>query len=304
MMMDSSSTSTSLRRMLRVLLIASLLSVIFGILMSSVVFRIGDLERKQPFSTLYAGKKRGIWKPVSRYMLCTSIQWLMEVQGRTVEHRVLDSLLGKSGSEEKKAKELNEQAKQLEEAGQTGEAQSLRVQADQAQQRARDYELQALRFTGSKKRHYITRYYKLIVIPMIALCMAIWFVAAYHVPREVRRTNEIVKIGALVGLFHGMILGLLVILWSVLGIVGSKLSVDAGSVPVLWWLLGGQSLEEFYTDGKFYHGQMTGLWFYPVAGMILTGYLFGTLAGWLVKGLERLRHALSEELVGQLSKPA
>ena len=290
---NPSAASIPPRRLLAIFLIASSLSVVCGILVSSFVFRVGGLERTRPFSGLYVGKRiGGIWKPVSQYMLCTSIQWLMEVQGRMVENWAGDLLGTQVPKELAKATALDEQARQLEEAGQASQAQNLRLQAEQARSRAEYLRGQADRIGGPWRqvsisgqtwwhaRRVLTAYYKLIVIPIFALWIAIWIAAAY-VPRELRGTNQIVQIGAVVGLFHGGILGFLVI---------------------LWWLLGGQSLSEFYSNGKFYHGQWTGLWLFPVTGVILTGYLFGTLAGWLAKGVERLRCALVGGLTKQSSK--
>jgi hypothetical protein len=282
------------RRLLGILLIASSLSVVCGILASSVVFQIWGLERKAPFRALYEPGRTDMWKPVSQYMLCSSIQWLMEVQSRTVEEQVRSLAEGKVSREVREATKLNEQAKQLEQAGQTSEAQNLRLRAEQALQRARDFERQAERISGPwrevvyqdekkvERRYYITRYYTLIAIPVLVLWFAIWIVAAY-LPHEVRQTNEIVKIGAIIGLFQGVTLGLLVVLWS---------------------FLGGQSLQEFYGNGKFYHGQWTGLSLFPVTGVILTGYLFGTLAGLLAKAVELLRYALLGGLIEGTSKSA
>jgi hypothetical protein len=195
---------------------------------------------------------------------------------------------------------------------------------------------------------YIARYYKLIVIPVFALWIAIWIVAAY-VPREVRGTNQIVRMGAIVGLFHGVMLGVLVVLWWLLSerslsdffrsgrfyhvfvlwialwivaacvrkevrgtrqvlkigaAAGLFLAAIFGLVVVFWWRLGEHSLGDFYSDAKFYHGQWTGLWLFPVTGVILTGYLFGTMAGWLAKGVERLRGALVGQPVERSARSA
>jgi hypothetical protein len=52
------------------------------------------------------------------------------------------------------------------------------------------------------------------------------------------------------------------------------------------------SLSDFYLQANLYHGQWTGLWLFPSMGVILTGYLFGTIAGWLAKATEQIRFAL------------
>ena len=256
--------------MLATILIASSVSLVCGIIVASVVFRVGGLERERPFRSLYIDRTVApIWKPVSQYMLCTSIQWLMEVQSRTVAKDVR-RLEIQSAAAARKAKSLNDQAIKLEQDGQTSQAQQLRRQADNERTRSRQFQAELQRFVGINGRNYVTHFYKLIIVPVLVLWIAVWITAAY-IPRQIRFTNRIVQIGALVGLFHGILLGLVVILWS---------------------LLGGDSLREFYVSGTFYHGQWTGLWLYPVAGVILAGYLFGTLAGWLAKGVERLRHTV------------
>ena len=235
----------------------------------------------------------GVWRPISQYMLCTSIQWLMEVQGRTVQSQV-SSLMEQAERELNEAAKWDEQAAQLEEQGKSAEAQDWRLQAEQARSRAGNLKAQAAPLGGPWQRvtvdkrswwhaeRVLTKYYNLIFIPVFALCIAVW-IAAANVPNELRRTNQIVKIGAVVGLFHGGILGFLVILW--------------------WWF-GSQSLSTFYSDGRFYHGQWTGLWLFPVAGVLLTGYLFGTLAGWLAKRVEQLRCTVVRGLRGRPSKSA
>ncbi|MFH1740183.1 MAG: hypothetical protein ABIH23_14335, partial [bacterium] len=167
-------------------------------------------------------------------------------------------------------KTLEDQATQLEQNGQVPQAGELRRDAESERGRSHQFQAEIQRLTGSENRYYVTRYYKLILIPLLILWISVWITAAY-IPRQVRFTNQIVKIAALVGLFHGILLGVLVILWS---------------------SLGGQSLREYYLSALFYNGQYTGLWLYPVAGVILTGYLFGTLAGWMAKGAERLRSTL------------
>ena len=337
-MTESSSQFTSLRRRLALFVIASSLSVLCGIVVASLVFRVGGLERERPFSALYEGKRVGtLWRPVSQYMLCASVQWLMEVQSRTVEAEVRRLWGGGFQELMDEANRLDQEAARLEEAGRAAEAAQVRLDAQQKRAEARKMEREAKQLSGPRglkrqrlertlaalvdqvnqlkeqaaqlqqegklaeaqqlslqasaaknqadvtqlrlrPRNYIARYYNLILIPILALSISVWLVAMY-VPREVRGTNEIVKIGAVVGVFHGIVLGLLV---------------------VLWWLLGGDSLRDFYVNGNFYHGQWTGRWLYPVAGVILTGYLFGTLAGWLVKGVERLRIGL----IGGIKQPS
>ena len=269
-MSDPATASISPRRMLATILIASSVSLVCGIITASVVFRIGGLERQRPFRNLYVDTTVGTaWKPISQYMLCTSIQWLMEVQSRTARAD-LSGLKFQSASAAQKAKNIDEQAMQLEQDGQAPQAGQLRRQAEFERGRSNQLQLEIQRLVGSKNRLYIVQYYKLIIIPLLVLWISVWIAAAY-IPREVRLTNEIVKIAALVGLFHGIFLGILVILWSILG---------------------AQSLREYYLSANFYHGQWTGLWLYPVAGVILTGYLFGALAGWMAKGAERLRCAV------------
>ncbi len=336
-MTESSPQSMTPRRQLVLFLIASSLSVLCGIVVASLVFKVGGLERERPFSALYEGKRLGVWKPVSQYMLCASVQWLMEVQSRTVQKEVGHLWDNQYQRTMAKANQLDEQAAQLEEAGRSAEAAQVRMEAQEARSRARELEIEAKRLSGPRgqkkqrlertlaaladqaqqyeeqaaqfqqngqptearqaqmqaksardqaevvryrlrPRYYITRHYDLIIIPILALAVSVW-IAAFYVPRESRSTNEIVKIGAVIGVFHGILLGVLVI---------------------LWWLLGGDSLRAFYVNGNFYHGQWTGLWLYPVVGVILTGYLFGTLAGWLVKGVERLRTGL----VGGIKQPS
>ncbi len=273
-MTTSTPDSTAPRRVLKIISIASILSLICGILMATVVFRVTRLDHTPPFARLYESElMRGPWRPISQYAICSSIQWLMEIQSRAVRDRIqyFTSLYDAS---QHKATSLTEQANQLLQSGdsaQAAQAQQLQRQAEEERNRAREYLTQAQRLGGpSLQRNYVTRYYKLVLIPVLALWIAVWISATY-LPHEVRATNEIIKVGALIGVFHGLLLAILLILWSVFD---------------------GASLSDFYLQANLYHGQWTGLWLFPSMGVILTGYLFGTIAGWLAKATEQIRFAL------------
>ncbi len=259
------------RRVLKIIGIASIVSLICGILIATMIFRFTRLDQTPPFARLYESELlRGPWRPLSQYTICASIQWLMEIQSRAVRDRI-QHFTGMINLSQRKAASLAEQANPLLQSGdsaQAAQAQQLQRQAEEERNRARDYLVKAQKLGGPNlDRNYVTRYYKLILIPVLVLWIAVW-VSVTSLPHEVRATNQIVKFGALVGVFHGLFLAALLVLWSVFN---------------------AESLADFYVRGNLYHGQWTGRWLYPAMGVILTGYLFGTIAGWFAKGTERVR---------------